>query len=163
MRASILVAAGMIAGWSMAVIAQRGAAPGRGLAEQTVVIEKAPTDRVASIPKEKLDQYLKDMDARKLATLRLIEGGKFNVNIRRIAGAETALVHPNTIDTWVVIDGAGTLTTGGRIENGKIVGGQSHPIKVGDVEFIPTGVPHGVSGVKGQVTWLNIRWDNDWK
>src|SRR5262245_10523520 len=157
MRATVLVTAGVIAGWSMALIAQRGAA------EQTVVIENAPTDRVASIPKDKLDQYLKEMDAKKLATLRMIEGGKFNVNIRRITGAETALVHPNTIDTWVVIDGAGTLTTGGRIENGKIVGGQSHPIKVGDVEFIPSGLPHGVSGVNGHITWLNIRWDNDWK
>jgi mannose-6-phosphate isomerase-like protein (cupin superfamily) len=137
--------------------------PGGSAAAQTVILEQAPTDHVTSIPKEKLDQYLKDMDAKKLATLRMIEGGKFNVNIRRITGAETALVHPNTIDTWVVIDGAGTLTSGGRIENGKIVGGQSHALKVGDVEFIPSGVPHGVSGVKGQITWLNIRWDNDWK
>ena len=39
--------------------------------------------------------------------------------IRRITDAETALVHPNTIDVWVVLDGAGTITTGGRIEKGK--------------------------------------------
>jgi mannose-6-phosphate isomerase-like protein (cupin superfamily) len=136
---------------------------GRGRGEQTVVLENAPTDHSVAIPKEKLDQYLKDMDAKKLATIRMIEGGKFNVNIRRITNAETALVHPNTIDTWVVIDGSGTLTTGGRIENGKIVGGQSHPLKVGDVEFIPAGVPHGVSGVNGNITWLNIRWDTDWQ
>jgi hypothetical protein len=31
------------------------------------------------------------------------------------------------------------------------------------VEFIPATVPHGVSGVQGSITWLNIRWDNDWK
>ncbi len=24
-------------------------------------------------------------------------------------------------------------------------------------------VPHGVSNVQGSITWLNIRWDNDWK
>ncbi|MET0168189.1 MAG: hypothetical protein ABW318_24760, partial [Vicinamibacterales bacterium] len=66
---------------------------GRGRGEQTVVLEKAPTDHSVAIPKEKLDQYLKDMDAKKLFTMRLIEGGKFNVNIRRITNAETALVH----------------------------------------------------------------------
>src|SRR6266550_5410769 len=128
----------------------------------TVILEQAPTDRSGPIPVEKLRGYYKDMDARTLQTLRMLEGVKFNINIRRITNAETALIHPNTIDLWVVTEGAGTLTTGGRIENGKIVGGQSHPLKPGDVEFIPAGVPHGVSGVQGSITWLNIRWDTDW-
>lgn len=128
---------------------------------QTVTIEQAPTDHTVAIPKEKLAAYFKDMDAKKLATLRMIEGGKYNVNIRRITNAETALVHPQTVDVWVVVEGSGTLTTGGRIVDGKIVGGQSHPLKPGDVEFIPPTVPHGVSGVNGSITWLNIRWDVD--
>jgi mannose-6-phosphate isomerase-like protein (cupin superfamily) len=102
------------------------------------------------------------MDAQKLSTLRMVEGGKFNVNIRRITDAETALSHPNTIDLWVVIDGGGTMTTGGRIEKGKIIGGTSNPLRVGDVYFVPASVPHGVSGVDGNITWLNIRWDVDW-
>jgi mannose-6-phosphate isomerase-like protein (cupin superfamily) len=142
----------------------RGAgAAGRGNVEGgTVILEQAPTDHAVPIPKEKLMQYLKDMDAKKLQTLRMIEGGKFNVNVRRITNAETALIHPKTIDVWVVIEGSGTLTTGGKIENGKIVGGVSHPLKVGDVEFIPPNVAHGVSGVNGNITWLNIRWDTDW-
>ena len=96
-------------------------------------------------------------------TTRMLEGGTYNVNIRRITGAETALVHPKTIDVWVVGDGAGTLTTGGTIVNGKIVRGTSRPLKAGDVEFIPASVPHGVSGVQGSITWLNIRWDTDWQ
>jgi len=142
-----------------AVLAQRGGAGGEG---QTVVLEKAPTDHAIFISKDKIAQYLKDMDAKKLQTLRMIEGGKFNVNIRRITNAETALIHPKTVDVWVVLDGGGTITTGGKVESGKIVGGQSHALKVGDVEFIPAGLPHGVSGVNGNITWLNVRWDTDW-
>src|SRR3954471_4431586 len=130
---------------------------------QTVIIQQAPTDHTVAIPKEQIAQYFKDMDARKLQTLRMLEGGKYNVNVRRITNAETALVHPNTIDLWVVLEGSGTLTTGGTIQDGKIVGGQSHTIKAGDVEFIPPTVAHGVSGVQGSLTWLNIRWDTDWK
>ena len=157
---NILCASAVILGLSAPVVlAQGGRAGGEG---QTVILEKAPTDRAIFISKEKLAQYLKDMDAKKLATLRMIEGGKFNVNIRRITNTETALVHPVTVDVWVIIEGSGTLTTGGRIENGKIVGGTSHPLKVGDVEFIPAGLPHGVSGVNGNITWLNIRWDIDY-
>jgi mannose-6-phosphate isomerase-like protein (cupin superfamily) len=148
----------MAVGGAIAQPAQAGAAAG-----QTVILERAPTDRTVAIPKETLARYFADMDARKLQTLRMLEGGKYNVNIRRITNAETALVHPTTIDLWVVLEGSGTLTTGGTIQNGKIVGGQSHTIRAGDVEFIPATVPHGVSGVQGSITWLNIRWDNDWK
>src|SRR4030095_16347837 len=95
----------------------------------TTIIEQAPKDHVIAIPKEKLAQYIKDMDARKLTTLRMVEGGKYNVNVRRITNAETAAAQPNTIEVWYVMEGSGTLTTGGKIENGKIVGGESHPIK----------------------------------
>jgi mannose-6-phosphate isomerase-like protein (cupin superfamily) len=141
--------------------AQGGQGRGRGEG-QTVILEQAPTDRSIAIPTERLAQYLKDMDAKKLQTLRMIEGGKFNVNIRRITNSETALIHPNTTDLWVVLEGSGTLTTGGIVENGKFVGGESHALKVGDITYLPAGLPHGVSGVNGNITWLNVRWDTDW-
>jgi mannose-6-phosphate isomerase-like protein (cupin superfamily) len=144
--------------------AQTAAGGGRGGGGEgrTVILEQAPKDHSIAIPKEKLAQHLKDMDARKLQTLRMIEGGKYNVNIRRITAAETGLVHPITADLWVVLEGGGTLTTGGVLENGKINGGQSRKIKVGDVVYIPSGLPHGVSGVDTNITWLNVRWDTDW-
>jgi mannose-6-phosphate isomerase-like protein (cupin superfamily) len=153
MRKIALLSAVIVACGS-AVLAQRGG--------QTVIVEQAPKDHSISIPKEKLAQHLKDMDAKKLQTLRMIEGGKYNVNIRRITAAETGLVHPITADLWVVLEGAGTLTTGGVLEKGKILGGQSRPIKMGDIVYIPSGLPHGVSGVEKNITWLNVRWDTDW-
>ena len=134
----------------------------QGGESRTVILEQAPKDHSIAISKETLAQHLKDMDAKKLQTLRMIEGGKYNVNIRRITAAETGLVHPITADLWVVLEGSGTLTTGGVLENGKINGGQSRPIKVGDVVYIPSGLPHGVSGVNTNITWLNVRWDTDW-
>ena len=158
MRAIGLVAAFLICG--DVGFAQRGG--GQAAGQGTVILQQAPTDHGVPIPKEKLAQYLKDMDAKKLQTLRMIEGGKFNVNIRRLTNAETALVHPITVDVWVVLEGSGTLTTGGKLVDGKIIGGESHPINAGDVEFIPANLPHGVSGVNGTITWLNIRWDVDW-
>ena len=163
-QAVVLMAVGSVgACLALAPHLRAQAAQGRGGGEgRTVVLEQAPTDRAIAIPSEKLAQYLKDMDAKKQQTLRMIEGGKFNVNIRRITGAETALIHPNTTDLWVVLEGSGTLTTGGLVESGKFVGGESHPIKVGDVVYLPAGLPHGVSGVNGNITWLNVRWDTDW-
>ena len=150
---------GLAQGGAQAPAAGGGRQGGEG---RTVILEQAPKDHSIAIPKEKLAQYLKDMDAKKLQTLRMIEGGKYNVNIRRITAAETGLVHPITADLWVVLEGGGTLTTGGVLEKGKILGGQSRPIKVGDVVYIPSGLPHGVSGVDKNITWLNVRWDTDW-
>ncbi|HEX5108746.1 MAG TPA: cupin domain-containing protein [Vicinamibacterales bacterium] len=135
---------------------------GRGAA-QTFILQQAPADKAVPIPLETLKQYYADMDARKLETLRMLEGGRFNVNIRRITNAESALVHPVTADVWVVTEGAGTLTVNGKLEGGKIVGGESRPLKAGDVVFVPAGVPHGVSGVNGSITWLNIRFDTNYE
>jgi len=166
MRKTVIWAALIVACGSSG-LAQGGAqAPAGGGGRQggggTVILEQAPKDRSIAISRETLAQHLKDMDAKKLQTLRMIEGGKYNVNIRRITAAETGLVHPITADLWVVLEGGGTLTTGGVLEKGKILGGQSRPIKVGDVVYIPSGLPHGVSGVDKNITWLNVRWDTDW-
>jgi mannose-6-phosphate isomerase-like protein (cupin superfamily) len=148
----------------LAAVVVLGQAPSarKGGEGRVMILQAAPTDKTVSIPLETLKKYYGDMDSKKQQTLRMLEGGRYNVNIRRIADAETALVHPNTADVWVVTDGSGTLTTGGKLENGKIVGGESHVIKPGDVEFIPAGVPHGVSGVTGSITWLNIRFDTNY-
>jgi mannose-6-phosphate isomerase-like protein (cupin superfamily) len=156
--AAVLAAVAFVAGQETA---PKGKAKGKGEGA-AVVLQQAPLDRTVSIPLENLKQYYSDMDAKKAQTLRMLEGGRYNVNIRRITNAETALVHPNTADVWVVTEGSGMLTTGGKLENGQIVGGETHRIKPGDVEFIPAGVPHGVSGVTGSITWLNIRFDTNY-
>ncbi len=139
------------------------AAGGRGGGRGTVILQQAPADKAVPIPLETLKTYYADMDAKKLETLRMLEGGRFNVNIRRIRNAESALVHPVTADVWVVTEGEGTLTVNGKLEGNRIVGGDSRPLKVGDVVFVPAGVPHGVSGVNGSITWLNIRFDTNYE
>lgn len=139
------------------------ATAGRGRG-QTDILEQAPKDHAIAIPKDKLDQYFKQMDAKHEETLRMIEGGKYNVNIRRIKEPESApLIHPKTIDLWYVMEGSGSITTGGHFDGKKDIGGVTNPLKVGDVMFIPANLPHWVSQVgPGGITWLNVRWDSDW-
>ena len=129
---------------------------------RVVVLEQAPKDRAIAFPREKLAQHVKDMDARQLQTLRLVEGGKFNVNLRRVKVAEPGVALPLTANLWVVLEGSGTLTTGGVLEAGKINGGRTRQVKAGDLVYIPSGLPHGVSAVNDNLTWLNVRWDTDW-
>jgi mannose-6-phosphate isomerase-like protein (cupin superfamily) len=109
-----------------------------------------------------------EMDAKQIETLRLLEGGEYNLNIRRLRGAETALVHGKVTDIWVVREGEGVLVTGGELvdpapasaagdfRGAGIRGGTRRLIRAGDVVFIPAGVPHGIVESKS-ITWLNIR------
>jgi len=130
---------------------------------------QAPVDKAVDFPLSDLQSTYKEMDAKKLLTMRLIEGGKYNVNIRRLTSAERLLVHPKTADVWVVTEGSGTLITGGELVDGtrsangdlsgaSIRGGVERVIKPGDVVFIPAGLSHGVKSTTG-ITWLNIRFD----
>ena len=139
-------------------------------AQQILVREDAPADRAADFPLAELEATFRQMDADELSTVRLLEGGTYNVNIRRLRGVETALVHERTSDVYVVREGSGTLVTGGTLvdENGAAVdglrgaaiqGGVSRVIGAGDVIFIPAGVPHGIRESDG-ITWLNIRFDS---
>ena len=136
---------------------------------QMLVRQEAPTDRAADFPLAELEATFRQMDADDLSTVRLLEGGTHNVNIRRLRGGETALIHEVTTDVWVVREGSGTLVTGGTLvdEDGLAVdgprgaairGGVTRVIGVGDVVFIPAGVPHGIRDSDG-ITWLNIRFD----
>ncbi len=151
------------------MVEHRAGAQGTGAG--TVIRRQAPTDRAVDFTESALNTEFAEMAAKKLATVRLLEGGAYNVNIRRLAGAETALIHGKKTDVWVVREGEGTLVTGGELvdprkgtEEGdasgrSIRGGDARVIKTGDVLFIPAGVPHGIREVKGHIVFLNIRFD----
>ena len=142
---------------------------GSVVGSQIFVRDEAPTDRAARVSFDELNTIVGEMDRDQRTTVRLLEGGSYNVNIRRIRGGETALMHPRTTDVYVVREGSGTLVTGGRIvdDQGRVVDGQrgagitggvEERIGVGDVVFIPAGVPHGIRETDG-ITWFNIRFD----
>jgi len=140
-----------------------GAAAPAGRGRGLMVKEYAQTDHSVAIPLEKLDAYRQEMEAANAGTLRMIEGGHFNVNIRRIKAPSTE-IHPTTIDTWVVLEGGGTANTGFELKDGKMVPGTgvNQKVTVGDVMFIPSNFNHGYSAVDGVVAWLNIRWDDNY-
>ena len=139
------------------------------LSAQILIRQQAPTNRAAGFPLAEIEAIVGEMDADGRSTVRLLEGGSFNVNIRRIRSAETALMHPETTDVYVVREGSGTLVTGGQIvdatgqpvegqRGASIRGGMERLISAGDLVFIPAGVPHGVRDTDG-LTWFNIRFD----
>ena len=130
-------------------------AGGGGQGGARVVRHQAPTDRALDFPLATLQAEFADMAAQKLITTRLLEGGTYSLNTRRIVGSETALVHKSIIEFYFVREGTATLVTGGTIADGTIRGGVERVVKAGDVVFIPPGVPHGIRDTTG-ISYLNI-------
>ncbi|HEX6895219.1 MAG TPA: hypothetical protein VF146_08100 [Bryobacteraceae bacterium] len=90
------------------------------------------------------------------------------------------IAHDDTVETYIVISGSGTLVTGGEIANGTrspadsevttILNGPScsgrsygdivsRKLNVGDISVIPAGVPHGWTDITSEVTYLSVRPD----
>lgn len=128
---------------------------------QPVIRNQAPTDRAADLLQQTLNFEFDWMEAEDISTVRLLEGGTHNVNIRHEENVrpEThrVLVHPDFVDVWVVRRGSAVITTGGRMEGDRQVGGTERLVTEGDVVFIPNGTPHGIKESQS-ITWLNIRY-----
>jgi mannose-6-phosphate isomerase-like protein (cupin superfamily) len=117
--------------------------------------------------------------------IRVVDVGGSHVGLfgvfRPKSAPITATVHQtNTSETYVMLDGAGVLVTGGKLKEPTtprqstlgnwtdmgstgIEGGVSRRLAKGDVVIIPGGVPHGWASVEGDVTYLIVRSDPDKK
>lgn len=80
-----------------------------------------------------------------------------------------AQVHKRLVDMWYVIQGEGTLVTGGSLSEPTqteadefrgpgIVGGEERHIAPGDFVRIPAGVPHWISKIEStEIIYLNVQ------
>jgi mannose-6-phosphate isomerase-like protein (cupin superfamily) len=168
MRTTTLLLAGMI-----------GLAGGYATAQTTrqmgalAVRDKAPTDKAIDLTQEDLAAVVKEMPGKTLATTRLLEGGFYSVNIRRLTGPETAHVHPASLTIYVVREGSATLITGGTIVDAKgapvpggrpgddLKGGVERQIKTGDIIVTPPGVPHLIRDVKDHIVFMNLIFEKE--
>ncbi len=75
-------------------------------------------------------------------------------------------VHPDLIEVYHIIEGAGTVVTGGTLvrpagadPNSRpvIQGGKAQRITTGDVVVIPINTPHTFSEIERTLVFLNIR------
>jgi mannose-6-phosphate isomerase-like protein (cupin superfamily) len=181
-----------------------------GLAQpkQAVDITKAQIDEVLKFAPPAVDQTLRVIDmggyAMSVAVIHRGPTGALPAGAGRGAGGGRAqaaqaepcgmssapagakqgppgmIAHDNTVETYIIISGSGTLVTGGEIVNGrrsppdsevtKILNGPScsghvvgdfvsRKMGVGDISVIPAGMPHGWTDITTEVTYLSIRPD----
>ena len=104
-------------------------------------------------------------------------GGKASLAVLRRTRAETsALIHDRVTEIYQILDGSGTLVTGGSLDNatatdltrlnagmsqtGAHRGGESRHVGPKDVIIVPAGMPHRFSVLDGpEITYLVYRFE----
>jgi len=93
---------------------------------------------------------------------------RHRINVVRRTKAAGATAHPGFAELHHIMDGSGTLVTGGTIVRptagrggaATIEGGESRHVAKGDVVLVPAGVPHWYKDLDGAaITYLEVRWE----
>ena len=89
----------------------------------------------------------------------------YRVSVDRRRTPQNANSHATEAELWAIVDGSGTITTGGKMvetrKDGKVVsraieGGVSRKVTKGDFVVIPEGVPHYVTEANPHVIFFAI-------
>lgn len=130
-------------------------------------------DEIASTLKQSIANNVVDAPV-KLAPLP--GGHKASLAVLRRTKAETsALIHNQVTEIYQIVEGSGTLVTGGTLENptatdltrlnagpsqtGTHKGGESRRVGPKDVIIVPAGMPHRFSALDGPIVYLVYRFE----
>lgn len=98
---------------------------------------------------------------------RILHLAPYNANLEYRASVGPAAVHEKEAEVFYVIDGSGTMTTGGKLVNEKrtnaenlsgtaIEGGTSQTLAKGDFLIVPENTPHWVSQINGTIVFMTL-------
>lgn len=99
----------------------------------------------------------------------IVQAGPYNANLEyRVAGINAnASVHERDAEMFYVVEGAGTLVTGGKLRDERrtnadnlsgsgIDGGNARRVAKGDFAMVPEGVPHWFGEIDGALVLMSI-------
>ena len=97
----------------------------------------------------------------------LLQLAPYTANLEYRAAVANAAVHEKEAELFYVVDGAGTIVTGGKLtaetrtnaENlsgSGIEGGKSQRVSKGDFIMVPENTPHWFSAIDGTLTLMSI-------
>jgi mannose-6-phosphate isomerase-like protein (cupin superfamily) len=100
-----------------------------------------------------------------MATSAVANTDQYRVNIVHRPKPNGAIAHPGNTELHYIIEGSGTVVTGGTIVrkaggaagSATIEGGESHKVSKGDIIIVPAGSAHMYSEVNGEITYLEVR------
>jgi mannose-6-phosphate isomerase-like protein (cupin superfamily) len=133
------------------------------------VITKTEHEAVLKEQTEKavVDQPIKASD---------VLGGRASVAmLHRVKPEASALIHDRVTETYYILQGSGTMVTGGSLgdpkptdltrlnagmsQTGARQGGESRRVGPGDIIIVPAGTPHSFSQLDGPISYLVYRFE----
>ena len=98
---------------------------------------------------------------------RILTLPPYAASLEHRTGVGPAAVHEKEAELFYVIEGSGTLVTGGRLTHETrpnpanlsgdgIDGGQSRPVAKGDMFIVPENTPHWFSAVNGELILMSL-------
>ena len=121
-------------------------------ADVTALQAKAKSDRKGDAP---------------LVVERLLQLAPYNANLEYRASVGPASIHEKEAEFFYVIEGGGTMVTGGKLMNESrtnaenltgsgIEGGTSRNVAKGDFIVVPENTPHWFSALNGSITLMSL-------
>ncbi len=96
-----------------------------------------------------------------MTTSPVADTDQYRVNIVHRPRAANAIAHPGNTELHYIIEGAGTIVTGGTIVGAgaatTIEGGVTRRVTKGDVIIVPANTAHWYKGVDTSITYLEVR------
>lgn len=135
----------------------------RGAGASAPAAPKLATGQTMFWPAADIEARWKENEALKRNNSRLFDGPtNISANVRIVAGEDPPLVHETTADLWIVTAGTAVARTDGTLVEsaGKssITSAAERTVHPGDVLYVPPGVPHHFTQMKGFRAWL-MRFD----
>jgi mannose-6-phosphate isomerase-like protein (cupin superfamily) len=142
--------------FATAAVAQEGSAQAvktySSAADVAVLQAKAKSDRKGDAP---------------LVVERILQLAPINANLEYRASIGPASIHEKEAEIFYVIDGGGTMVTGGKLMNEKrtnadnltgsgIEGGTPRKLAKGDFLVVPENTPHWFSSLDGSITLMSL-------
>ena len=121
-------------------------------------------DVAALIAKSKSERK----DGQAIVTQKILQFAPYSATLEYRPTAGAAAVHEKDAEMFYIIDGSGTLVTGGKLVDEKrtnatnlsgtaIQGGETKTVSKGDFFVIPEGTPHWFSAVASPVVLMQIK------
>jgi mannose-6-phosphate isomerase-like protein (cupin superfamily) len=132
------------------------------------VAAASAADAVKHVSAADVAKAIREAPAGLIAAVPLATAAEYRVlGIRRGASGEAEL-HEKEIDIWYVLEGGGTLMTGGTLTDPKttapgevrgsgIKGGETRAVGKGDVVTIAAGIPHWMSKLDAPMQYLVVK------
>jgi mannose-6-phosphate isomerase-like protein (cupin superfamily) len=166
-----LISATLVLAGAQALGAQAPAAPSSTNTSSVYIsAEDIAATLQQSIKNNVVDQPIKAMD------ITTPSGHRASLALlRRTKEESTALIHERVTEIYQIVEGAGTIVTGGRLvdpkpsdltrlnagpsQTGVHQGGDSRRVGPKDVIIIPAGTAHRFSALDGPITYLVYRFE----